>query len=615
MSIAFARWWVVVSALLIAAGWVLSALHTLNRTGYTIVLALIAIAAWLILRGGSWRMVRLDRFRRWLPLSFASICLLVALSGLLHAPNNFDALSYRIPRTLHWLAEGHWHWIETNYERVNVRSQGTEWMMAPLLLFTHTDRTVWLLNFLPFLALPGLVFSVFIRAGVSPRSAWRWMWLLPCGYGIAGQAGGSGNDLPGVFFALAAVDFALRARSSGGVRDLWLSALAAAAMTATKLSNAPLLLVWLAAAWPARHLVFQRPLASTGMAVIALLASFLPGVILNVKYCGDWTGAAAELPTTKQARPIGLIFAANTINFAATNFAPPIFPWARRWNDWAADVLPDRFLDHVRRVYPQNYAPTDLPELHSEDWAGLGLGLSALLAAHAIVRKKRRGAPAHQHRALHLAPWAALGVMLWMIPVTSVPRMALPYYPLLALAILAGPWQRRWECSGAWRALAGFAVATCLLELAISPSRPILPMTRVLSSLQAQHPSPTLERALLGYEVYAGRTDALAAVRALLPDGVRRFGLVTHNDLETSLWRPFGSREFVHTIPGTTRTELLQQDCTHLVINIAAAEFILHDRLDAWLAELDLETQASVEIRTLATGAPTRWVVARLRAP
>ncbi len=33
--------------------------------------------------------------------------------GLIHAPANYDGLAYRIPRVLHWLAEGRWHLIET----------------------------------------------------------------------------------------------------------------------------------------------------------------------------------------------------------------------------------------------------------------------------------------------------------------------------------------------------------------------------------------------------------------------------------------------------------------------------------------------------------------------
>ncbi|MEQ1861079.1 MAG: hypothetical protein ABMA13_14175 [Chthoniobacteraceae bacterium] len=601
MSIAFTRAWVLLSALLIAAGWILSALHALDRTGYAIALAVIALVLVASREGSPGRALRWTRFRRWLPLGFALVSVLAALGGLLHAPNNFDALAYRIPRTLHWVAEGHWHWIDTNYARLNVRSQGTEWMMAPLLLFTRTDRAVWLLNFLPFLALPGLIFSVFKRAGISPRVAWHWMWLLPCGYGVAGQAGGSANDLPGVFFALAAVHFGLKARETGDVRELWFSALAAAVLSATKLSNTPLCLVWLVAAWPALRLVRARPLASAAVAVLVALASFLPGVILNAKHCGDWTGATAELPQTKVPRPAGLVFATNTISLIGVNFAPPILPWAARWNSWAAERLPGPFLAAIHTVYGPHFAPTDLPEIHGEDWAGLGCGLSVLLAASAVLGRRRR--PTAGPRWLRVAPWAALGVMLWMMPVTSIPRMALPYYPLLALAAMSHRREllrRLW-----WRALAAVAVLTCAAELIITPSRPLWPASGVLARVKTT--SPAIDRALTVYTTYAHRADALAPVRDLLPGGVTKFGLVTHNDLETSLWRPFGGRDFAHVIPGTKRNVIAGRGLDHLVVNASYAG-------GGWLAELGAETIGEVQVRTLASGGMERWLVVRLRS-
>ena len=56
------------------------------------------------------------------------------------------------------------------------------------------------------------MFSVFTRLGVRRRVAWSWMWLVPTGYCFLLQAGSIGNDLFGAPFALAAVDFALRAK-------------------------------------------------------------------------------------------------------------------------------------------------------------------------------------------------------------------------------------------------------------------------------------------------------------------------------------------------------------------------------------------------------------------
>jgi hypothetical protein len=68
------------------------------------------------------------------------------------------------------------------------------------------------------------------------------MWLLPTGYCYLLQAGSISNDMFGTVYALAAVDFALRARKSGRVSEVCLSVLSAALLTGARASNLPLLL-------------------------------------------------------------------------------------------------------------------------------------------------------------------------------------------------------------------------------------------------------------------------------------------------------------------------------------------------------------------------------------
>ena len=135
---------------------------------------------------------------------------------------------------------------------MNDRACGIEWLSAPVLLFTHSTRGLFLINFLPFLLLPGLVFSVFTQLGVRARVAWHWMWLLPTGYNFILQAGGNANDTFPAVYALAAVDFGLRAWKSRRPADLWHSLLAAALLTGAKASNLPLLLPWAIVIFPAR---------------------------------------------------------------------------------------------------------------------------------------------------------------------------------------------------------------------------------------------------------------------------------------------------------------------------------------------------------------------------
>ena len=186
--------WVWCCAYLNCAGWTLSALNELNPFGYAVALVL-GFGALLIWRKTNntqffpkigWQKLR-HRFHRLLPAAYLTLAVGAVAGGLLYPPNNLDEFTYRLPRVLHWLAEGHWHWIHSPDARMNDRSSGFEWLTAPLLALTKSDRLFFLPNALSFFFLPGLIYSTFIRLGIARRVAWHWMWLLPAGFNFALQ--------------------------------------------------------------------------------------------------------------------------------------------------------------------------------------------------------------------------------------------------------------------------------------------------------------------------------------------------------------------------------------------------------------------------------------------
>ena len=290
--------WIWCCAYLNCAGWTLSALQQLNARGYAMVLAFGAIALLVWRKQNApqifpkirWQ-TKIRRFRKPFPLAFLILAVMAFLGGAIYSPTNYDALSYRVPRVLHWLAAGQWHWIHTIFPRLNQRCCGIEWVSAPFLALLKSDRLLFLINFACYLFFPGLVFSVFTRLGVRRRVAWHWMWIVPTGYCYLAQAGSIGNDLFGAVFVLAAMDFALRAKTSGSARDFFVSVLAAALMTSAKPSNLPLLLPWALAMLPSLGLLWRRPVQTVAVGLVALAASYVPSAALNWHYCGDWTGA------------------------------------------------------------------------------------------------------------------------------------------------------------------------------------------------------------------------------------------------------------------------------------------------------------------------------------
>ena len=200
------------------------------------------------------------------------------------------------PGVLHWLGAEQWHWIHTSDTRMNIAGCGFEWLSTPLILFTRTDRFLFLINWISFLLLPGLIFSVFTRLQVRPRAAWWWMWLLASGWCFVFQAESNVNDSFATIYALAAVDLALRARESKSVADLWLSILAAGLLTGTKQTSIPLALLWLIAVWPAVRQMFsipKRTLGTLAVAVLGLLVSAVPLIVLNLVHTGNWMGISA----------------------------------------------------------------------------------------------------------------------------------------------------------------------------------------------------------------------------------------------------------------------------------------------------------------------------------
>ena len=341
--------WILLSAWLCAVGWVLSALHALNAPGYSVAVTMTGIIAFWFrkswwpeagLHAPNWRKYG-NRFKRPAPLIILAIALLSLASGLYAAPENGDSNGYRIPRVLHWLNESGWHWVRAGDSRLNIAGCGYEWLFAPLILFTHGVRWVFLPNIIAYFLLPGLLFAFFRRMKLDSRVAWWWSWLVASGWCYTMQACSTNNDSLAVIYALAALMFALRAREEKKFGWLWLSLLAAALLTSVKPTNLPLLLPCLVAAYPSWRLIFSRPLASAVLTVFCVLASFLPLALLNWWHTGSWKGYVVSSGSTI-GRQWGIDqelssplwgFIGNAFTLTAQNLLTPFFPWASEWNN------------------------------------------------------------------------------------------------------------------------------------------------------------------------------------------------------------------------------------------------------------------------------------------
>lgn len=621
------KFWIWLSVFASFAGWALSLIGQLNRVGYGV----LGAVALLVLnearargavkfRTSRWRWGRLfHRFRRGFPLLFAVLAALVLLSGLPYAPSNHTGLSYRLPRVLHWLQAGEWHWIFTPNLRMNTRACGIEWLSAPLLLFTKSDRGLFLLNFIPFLLLPGLLFSTLTRLGVRARVAWPWMWLLPTGYVFLLQAGSGGNDAYPVAYALAAVDFALRAWQSRRASDLWHSLLAIALLGGAKASNLPLMLPWFVLAAPLWRLLKEKPAATARVIALALLVSFLPTALLNYHYLDDWSALKYERPGMGMHNPVVGIWG-NALLLLENNLCPPFFPLAGWWNQNALRLLPGFIVQPMVKYFEGGFHM--LWELPTEDWCGLGFGVTLLMLISAIwaIRGFRRrsesslrvGLPRLVLRCAIISPWMALLVYGAKSGMVTPARLIAPYYPLLLPLLLVGAEQaglvrQRW-----WRGLAWLVGLMALAVLVVTPPRPLWPAQTILKKAVAAAPeNRLLQRALKTYTVYSLRADPLPELREKLPAEVKIVGFLgTHDDLDISFWRPFGSRR-VEQISHIAKPEDIRARKLQYAA-ISGLHFELAERSFAdWLKEMRAEVIAETTVTIAVSVGPKPWYLVR----
>ena len=560
--------WILGSAACVSAGWILSALHQINLAGYAVFFLVLATGlaveykrprredrAACARTGAKWAPRILRRFRRPLPLLFLLTAVLAALGGALYAPNNYDALTYRFPRMLHWWAASGWHWIATPNGRMNLSGTAFEWLMMPLFVVTHSDRFFFLINIVSYLLLPSLVFVVFAVAGLPRRVAWFWMWLLPAALCYSMQAGSISNDTIAATYFLSAIYFALQARRTRNIRDVWLAFLAAGLLTGVKASNLPLLLPIAWAFWPVLLLLERRFASSVAVVLLSMLVSFLPTAVLNQHFSGDWTGDPNNIGRMQVQKPlVGIL--GNGLQLGLQSLEPPFLPLARSVEIWVWERFPKRLQTTLKADFPRFVV--GFLELPQEESAGVGIGITAIVIVSIVaalrVRRQNQARPTdpawRQGLVIGLLTWVAVLVYMSKLGSESTSRLIAAYYPLLFLPLLMNPAQsflvrQRW-----YRTLAVCASTIALMAVILTPSRPLWPAERFFGwAANRFSGNAVIARGKMVYSVYRCRNDLFASLRQSIPESVQVIGLIEGgDDAESSLWRPFGARRVTHVL-------------------------------------------------------------------
>jgi hypothetical protein len=623
--------WLLYAATCSAAGWLFSFFHILNGPAYLILHIIFFIFISLLYRSQLKHLFRLRtlhkikaRFfparrsyehsfslRRLLPASFLLLAFLALIAGCIYSPNNFDALTYRLPRVLYWLQDNGWSWLHTINVRLNNRATGFEWLIAPQLSLLHTDRLLFLLNYFSFLLLPGLLFCLLRQCRAQPRTAWLWMWLFPTGYGYLLQSSSICNDAFATAYALSATTLALRFARENKTRDLLFCLLSCALLTGAKASNLPLLLpVFLLLIFSWKSLLHAwRPLLAIILPLI--LASLIPAAYLNWKYCGDWTGTRLESSRFVSAPWIGLV--GNFGQTLAHNFTPPVLPNARALDSALQSLLPSFIREPLRLDFEGGFT-FGLGELPTEA-SGLGFGVSLCLLVASIISLSQW--PFYWRKCnlpIRIFLISAPLTLVWFFTKTAlagISRVVLPYFPIVLAFILAASNWPRFHRSRLFRLTVLLNLFLAILTIVIDPSRPLWPAQTLLSHSTS---SPLIEklrtRALSVYANYGSRSDVFSPLRQILPPAVSEVGFFNGgDDPVSSLWKPYGSL-IVREVTPKDNLASLQARGLHYIF---AGERGLHENLSQTIEQWTINLRGSIVATTILYPAvsrgPEAWVL------
>jgi hypothetical protein len=576
------RIWILLSTWLVSTGWILSALHQLNRAGYGVAFALTGMAAIFWRRKikwphtkklpSAWHKFR-RRFKRPAPFLFLMLALMSFVSGALYAPYNSDTYAYRLPRVLHWLGQEQWHWIHTADARMNVADCGYEWFVAPMVFFMRTERFLFLINWIPYLMLPGLAFCVLKSLGVRLKVAWWWGWILSSGWCFVMQSASVSNDSFAVVYALAAVALAMKVRETGKASDFWLSFLAVALLTGVKQTGIPLALLWMLAAWPSRRIAFANPKTFLVMAASSLLVSAVPTIIFNFLNTGTWDGVQLmEVENPQWHVQLDSPFwgiVGNSFYIPVLLLLPPFFPWSGAWNHAMNAFVATPFGAHFKSF--EHFGAVD-PGI-SESSAGIGLAIVLTTAISIFAaRKYQTGIRIERPRlqtALRLCPWILLVVFMAKVGVAQNTRFLAAYYVFFFPSLLASPGHEKLVRQCWWQKMALLCMAFSAMLLVMNTTRPLFPAVTLTHQLTAGHPhSKSISILNDAYMVSRAFKNTERQIKEKIPadEPVVGYAAIGNARLEPALWLPLGTRRVERVLKTNSPDQLAKQGIHYVII-------------------------------------------------
>jgi len=152
-----------------------------------------------------------------------------------------------------------------------------------------------------------------------------------------------------------------------------------------------------------------------------------------------------------------------------------------------------------------------------------------------------------------------------------------------------------------------FTLAGVLLVL--SQARPLWPAQWTLAQfrdpLQGSHLG---SRILTVYGVYGQRADAFRMARNHFPPDASPLGIVTFDDPETSLWRPFGARRILHVLNSESAESVRQRGIRYVFVSVEK----LREPWERWLQRMNARELQTYGLTLRAGREPFEWRLVEL---
>ncbi|HTO88628.1 MAG TPA: glycosyltransferase family 39 protein [Thermoanaerobaculia bacterium] len=526
----------------------LGVLHLFSRAGVLIFWAVTAAVAFFWLRrrsagqpDGSKRLP-LEAGEAVLLVGIAVVALPVAVTAWSAAPNNWDSLTYHLPRVLHWIQNRSLENYPTSIPRQLTLAPGAEILLGHLRLLSGSDRLWNLLQWTSWIGCIVAASGVARRLG-GGRTAQIGAAVFAATLPMAILQGSSTqNDLVVAFWLLAFVNFLLRSRErDSGVADTLLAGGSLALAILTKATAYLFVLPFLL--WLGVSLFRRRGWRALGPLALA------GGLVLLVN-AGAWLRNAALFGSPLGA-DYGTVNAAGTpavlLSNLARNLTLHLSLPNENWNGFleggveafhralGVDVNDPRSTWRGAQFHvPAGLSGTGRPDSEEALFAMFHDGRAGnpihlvLLAGAWVVLLTRRGLREERSVRAYLAATTA-GALLFCIVLRWQPwnaRLQLPLFLLAApLAAIALADDRR----PAWARRGCLAlVALALPWTLINATRPMLGPTSVLTT-------PRLRQYFA--EVPDASAPFLKAARAAGAADCRQIGVeIRADDPEYLLW-------------------------------------------------------------------------------